>query len=60
MHLLLKNKKILELGSGTGFVGLVCSYFQPDKIYLTDLEDHVLSIKKILILIIIFCLMKLK
>jgi predicted nicotinamide N-methyase len=34
-----KNKTILEIGSGTGIVGLVTSYLGAKKLYLTDKEE---------------------
>ena len=34
---LFKNKRVLELGSGTGMVGIAACAFNPVKVYLTDL-----------------------
>ena len=36
----LKGKKVLELGSGTGFSGFAASCFHPDTLYLTDLPEY--------------------
>lgn len=36
------HRRILELGSGTGYVGLAASMlFEPEEMLLTDLESHV-------------------
>lgn len=45
---LLKDKTVLELGSGTGIVGLSSAAFGAKKIYLTDLPEylHILHINK--------------
>lgn len=34
---LLTNKNVLELGSGTGIVGISAAIFNPKTVYLTDL-----------------------
>lgn len=34
----LKNKNVLELGSGTGILGLAVACFETKAIYLSDLE----------------------
>jgi methylase of polypeptide subunit release factors len=36
----LTNKNVLELGSGTGILGLAASLFKPKNIYLTDLPEY--------------------
>lgn len=41
-----KDKTIIELGSGTGIVGIITSIFQPKRIYITDLEFVVPFIKE--------------
>ena len=38
---LIKNKVVLELGCGTGITGLSISYFAPNKVIMTDMEDVV-------------------
>ena len=42
----IKGQQILELGSGTGMVGVAASAFNPQKVYLTDLPEY-LSILQI-------------
>jgi len=37
---LLKDKRVLELGSGTGIVGLAAAAFGAQKVYLTDLPQY--------------------
>ena len=39
----LKNRTILELGSGTGLVGLCCDKLGAPKVYLTDYHESVLK-----------------
>ncbi len=35
-----QGKKVLELGSGTGMVGIAASMFQAKKVFLTDLPEY--------------------
>lgn len=35
------GKNVLELGSGTGILGLAASMFKPKVIWLTDLEEYI-------------------
>jgi predicted nicotinamide N-methyase len=42
----LKGKKILELGSGTGIGGLMCSSLGAKKVYLTDKDENLEILKK--------------
>lgn len=37
---LFAGKRVLELGSGTGLVGIGASAFSPTKVYLTDLPEY--------------------
>jgi predicted nicotinamide N-methyase len=37
---LLRDKVCLELGSGTGIVGIAASLFDAKKVYLTDLPEY--------------------
>jgi predicted nicotinamide N-methyase len=37
---LFKGKRVLELGAGTGLVGVASSAFNPTKVYLTDLPEY--------------------
>jgi len=45
---LLKDKNVLELGSGTGIVGLSSAAFGAKRVYLTDLPEylHILHVNK--------------
>lgn len=42
----LKDKKILELGSGTGIAGIMCSMLGGKKVYLTDKHENLEILKK--------------
>ena len=37
---LLQGKNVLELGSGTGIVGICAAAFSPKTVYLTDLPEY--------------------
>ena len=37
---LFKGKRVLEVGSGTGIVGVAAAAFNPKKVYLTDLPEY--------------------
>lgn len=37
---LLQGKNVLELGSGTGIVGICSAAFNPKKVHLTDLPEY--------------------
>ena len=41
----LANKRVLELGSGTGFTGIAAGAFNPTKVYLTDLNEYLPILK---------------
>lgn len=44
---LFRNKQVIELGSGTGYVGLMTAVaFQPAQVILTDLDTHIECLQK--------------
>lgn len=44
---LFKGKRVVELGSGTGYVGLMTAVcFEPAHVYLTDLATHVACLER--------------
>ncbi|OMJ08036.1 Protein N-lysine methyltransferase METTL21A [Smittium culicis] len=47
MHDLIRGKSVLELGSGTGLLGLVCSTIGATETLLTDMNKDVLNLLKI-------------
>ena len=36
----LRDRRVLELGAGTGLVGVAAASFNPVKVYLTDLPEY--------------------
>jgi predicted RNA methylase len=37
----LEGKRVLELGSGTGIVGISAALFDPSAVFLTDLPEYI-------------------
>jgi predicted nicotinamide N-methyase len=42
---LIKDKVVLEVGAGTGIVGLACNLFHPKTLILTDFKENLELLK---------------